>query len=125
MLERKADEEGRMQGDEEDQTTGKNITAVNINGEGTPRKKARKARKQVQREQQGNKQEREAKKTAPSTSTGAAVSPAFSSPVGGGRQAQNSLHDKVHLRTTNICTLNNLQRLCACSYRRRNTMNLQ
>ena len=71
-----------MQGDEEDQTTGKNITAVNINGEGTPRKKARKARKQVQREQQGNKQEREAKKTAPSATTGETVSSDFSSPIG-------------------------------------------
>ena len=61
---------------------GENVMAADTNGEETPRKKARKARKQLRQEKQGNKQEREAKKTAPSATTGATVSPAFSSPVG-------------------------------------------
>ena len=47
VLERKAEEEGIMQVDKEEQTTGENVTAADINGEGTPRKKARKAWKQL------------------------------------------------------------------------------
>ena len=45
VLEREAEEEGRMQVDREEQAMGKNVTAADTNGEETPRKKARKARK--------------------------------------------------------------------------------
>ena len=45
VLERKAEEEGRMQVDKEEQAMGENVTAADINGDETPRKKARKAQK--------------------------------------------------------------------------------
>ena len=82
VQERKAEEEGKMHVDEEEQETGRNGTATDTNNEGNTRKKARKARKQLQRKKQGNKWEQEAKKTATSAATGAKVSPVFSSPVG-------------------------------------------
>ena len=81
VLERKTEEEGRMQVEEEEQEMGENVTAANTTGEGTPRKKARKARKVLRREKLGNKQEQEAKKMTASATTGATAPSALSSPV--------------------------------------------
>ena len=82
VLERKTEEEGRMQVEEEEQEMGENVTAADTTGEETPRKKARKARKVLRREKLGNKQEREAKKMTASATTGATAPSALSSPVG-------------------------------------------
>ena len=99
-----------MQVDEEEQTTGENGTAADTNYQEIPRKKARRTWKQLQRENQGNKQEQEAKTTATSAVTGAAMSPVFYSSVGVRKTStkfspqQTTFKDHTYLHTREFTT---------------------